>query len=105
MAMDMYGDGGGESSPAAPAPGGNQPETSDSEDANQTTAVLPKSILAGKDFKPGEEIVLEIVRMNEDSVEVKYASEPKDDDKPEGGEMTASPEPVGKTPGGNDLYS
>lgn len=39
------------------------------------TALLPKSILMGKEFKPGEEVVLEIVRMLDDQVEVKYASE------------------------------
>lgn len=39
------------------------------------TAMLPKSILAGKDFKPGEEVVLKIVAMHDDQVEVTYASE------------------------------
>lgn len=39
------------------------------------TALLPKSILGGKEFKPGEEVVLEIVHIYEDEVEVKYASE------------------------------
>jgi hypothetical protein len=51
------------------------------ESDGETTAVLPRSILAGKDFKPGEEIVLEIVSSHEDEVVVKYA-EPKSEEKP-----------------------
>lgn len=62
---DLYSD-------AAPA----APEASEKEGADEgRTYTLPKEALAGKDFKPGEEIVFEIVRINDDSVEVKYASE------------------------------
>lgn len=39
------------------------------------TAMLPKSILAGKEFKPGDEVVLKIVAMQDDSVVVEYAPE------------------------------
>lgn len=38
------------------------------------TALLPKSILAGKEFKPGEEVVLKIVHIYDDEVEVEYAT-------------------------------
>lgn len=43
------------------------------------TALLPKSILGGKEFKAGEEVVLKITHVYEDEVAVEYASE-----KPEG---------------------
>lgn len=37
--------------------------------------ILPKSLMAGKDFKVGEEIVLEITRVGDKDFSVKYASE------------------------------
>lgn len=37
--------------------------------------LLPKAILAGKDFKPGDEIVLKIDAIHDDEVEVSYAPE------------------------------
>lgn len=43
--------------------------------ADQPVAILPKSILAGKDFKPGEEVVLKIVEIHDDEVVVEYAPE------------------------------
>lgn len=39
------------------------------------TALLPKSVLGGKEFKVGEEVVLKIVHEYEDEVEVAYATE------------------------------
>lgn len=42
------------------------------------TALIPKRLLAGKEFKPGEEIVLEIVKLHGEEVEVRYASEHKE---------------------------
>lgn len=59
-------------------------EESDMKDAPSTeekdkdqTALLPKSILGGKTFEPGEEVVLKIVHVYEDEVEVAYATEEK----------------------------
>lgn len=40
--------------------------------------LLPKSILMGKDFKPGDEIVLKIDAIHDDEVEVSYATEKSD---------------------------
>ena len=37
------------------------------------TAILPKSILGGKEFKPGEEVMLKIVALHDNDVEVEYA--------------------------------
>lgn len=52
--------------------------SSHSEDDDQSpgeTALLPKTILGGKDFQPGEEVVLKIVALHDDEVEVSYAPE------------------------------
>ena len=39
------------------------------------TTLIPKSILAGKDFQPGDEVVLKIVKLYDDQAEVEYAAE------------------------------
>jgi hypothetical protein len=41
---------------------------------HETSALLPKSILAGKDFKVGEEVVLKIDAIHDDEIEVSYAT-------------------------------
>lgn len=65
-------------------------DESPEEGAAPTTALLPKSILAGKDFKPGEEIVLKVTHVYDDEVAVEYAAaEPETEEKPE---MTADEE-------------
>lgn len=48
------------------------------EEGGVQTALIPKSLLMGKEFNPGDEVVLEIVHLYEDEVEVKYAPEKKD---------------------------
>ena len=63
---DMFSDG--------PEPAG--PKTAETEEAGENqTAILPKTILAGKDFKPGEEVVLKIVAIHDNDIEVEYAPE------------------------------
>lgn len=76
MPIDLYSD----AEEGAPAPAASESKTGDSYEEkepseNEATAELPKAVLGGKEFKPGEEVVLEIVRVGEDSVVVKYASE------------------------------
>jgi hypothetical protein len=66
--MDYYSDNQGD----APMDNSKAAEGGD-EHMEGETALLPKSILGGKDFKPGEEVVLKIVRMHDDEVEVAYA--------------------------------
>lgn len=39
------------------------------------TALIPKSLLMGKEFNPGDEVVLRVVHLYEDEVEVEYASD------------------------------
>jgi len=43
------------------------------------TALLPKTILAGKKFNPGDEVVLKIVHLYDDEVEVAYATDKHDE--------------------------
>lgn len=47
------------------------------------TALLPKTILAGKKFEPGEEVVLKIVHDYGDEIEVAYAPEKKEGEEDE----------------------
>lgn len=50
---------------------------------NSSTSLLPKSVLMGKDFKVGDEVVLKITAIHGDEVAVEYASgedeSPKED--------------------------
>src|SRR5574342_368805 len=73
-------------------PSGGENEREDTEDVAET-ALLPKSILAGKDFKPGDELVLEVVHLYDDEVEVKYASaKHEEEEETEPGMMSADDE-------------
>lgn len=54
-------------------------ETVDEEAAESPSALLPKTILGGKKFEVGDEVVLRIKADHGDEVEVEYAPE-----KPEG---------------------
>jgi len=56
-------------------------------DGDQEEGLLPKSLMAGKDFKPGQEIVLEITGVQEKTFSVRYASEKGDKAKDESSEM------------------
>jgi len=98
MPADYYSD--AAPPPAAgpePAETQTEPEQEDQEDSQ--TAEIPKGVLGGKDFKPGEEVVLEVVQVMEDSVLVKYASE-------KGGEEEAAAEPAAApAPGGGAMNS
>lgn len=92
MAQNYYPQlGGGAGPPAGGPPTGGPPMAGgppspapEKEDEGGETALLPKSILAGKDFQPGEEVVLKVVHIYDDEVEVEYA--------PEKPETPASPE-------------
>jgi hypothetical protein len=62
--------------------------TSEMHDSNSPTVMAPKSILMGKDFKVGDEVMLKIKSMEGDNVELEYAPEE------EAGEMSS--EEMGK---------
>lgn len=52
---------------------------SGAEEGGVQTALIPKSLLMGKEFNPGDEVVLKIVHLYEDEVEVEYAPEKKEE--------------------------
>jgi hypothetical protein len=60
------------SAPAsAQADAGDQdPKKADDEKGEGESALLPKSLFAGKEVQPGEEITLKVVRLYDDEVEV-----------------------------------
>lgn len=65
----------GPSPPEAESP--SAPDTEDQETESEEvgeTALLPKSILAGMEFKPGEKLVLEMVHEYDDEIEVRPVS-------------------------------
>lgn len=80
----------------------SEPEMEDQGDSE--TAVLPKSVLGGKEFKPGDEVVLEVTQVNEDSVVVRYASG-EDESGEEGGEYGGPPEGAGPPAGAGGMAS
>lgn len=86
--MNMYPqpDAPDQTSADTPSPNGAGGEGEDQEEKMQgETALLPKSILGGKEFNPGDEVVLKIVGLHDDQVEVEYAAE----EKPEAGNSMA----------------
>lgn len=73
------------------------------EEDSESTALLPKSILMGKKFKPGEEVVLKIVHIYDDEVEVAYAkSSDQEEEKDDGSEMDRSSSPMKSSMGAMD---
>ena len=70
--------------------GGGAGEKEESK-GSESTALLSKSVLGGKEFKPGEEVVLQIVEVRDNDVVVKYASEEKGEEK---GEESEAPSQV-----------
>lgn len=86
---DYFADARSSRKPVAPA---------DGKDEDMETAMLPKSILMGKKFEPGDEVVLRIVRMHEDEVEVAYAS--GEEEKGEEDQAPAEAEPAPAAPPG-----
>lgn len=71
----------------------------ESSPASQSEGLLPKSILGGGDFKPGDTITLEITGVQDDSVRVKVASSaPEAEDEAEEMAESESPELAGPAP-------
>jgi hypothetical protein len=94
----------------APEQAGGEKEGGDEkkgESEDYPTAVLPKSILMGKDFKPGDEVVLRITEMHDDQITVTYApAEEQEKPKEKGeGEMAQAPESGGEAGGGGGYSS
>ena len=74
MQDDLYSDQGmGDS--AQPAAKPDAGEDKPAGDADSQQAILPRSILAGKEFKVGDEVVLKITSMRDQDISVAYAPE------------------------------
>lgn len=97
MPMDYYNDGPTEA-PAKPMDKGKAEGAQDEQhdERDEKTALLPKSVLGGKEFKPGDELVLEVVQTLEDEVLVKYASGKDEGEGEDGGAREEQPEPTGR---------
>lgn len=54
-----------------------QESESDTEDLGET-ALVPKSILAGKDLKPGDTVTFKVVHLYDDEIELRPASDEKE---------------------------
>jgi hypothetical protein len=99
---DLYGDG--------PEEQPMEKKGGEGEDEEYPTAVLPKSILMGKEFKPGDEVVLRITEMHDDQVVVTYAPAEKEEgskekDEAEGEGEMAPTAGGGEAGGGGGGYS
>lgn len=98
----MYSDNPGPAEDSSMAEAG-QAEGKSAHGDDGETAVLPKSILAGKHFDPGDEVVLKVVAIHDDSVEVAYATgegDHKEGEHEMGNESTPEQEPSGGGPSG-----
>lgn len=84
MPADYYGGSDEDSMDDKPEMGRDDDAGKVDEEEKDTTALIPKTLFAGKDFKPGDEIVLKIVHLYEDEAEVEYAhGDEKEEGKPE----------------------
>lgn len=88
MAYNNPGNPGNDSDMYSDEPSGTTTDETEesSSESDQPSAVLPRSILAGKKFDVGDEVVLKITAMHEDQIEVEYApAKGKESGKEEGG--------------------
>jgi hypothetical protein len=86
MADNEYGD--GMDSPKEPDA---KPDDANGKDDGEQEAILPTAILQGKDFKVGDEVVLQITAMHDGQISVKYAPPKGKDDGGEEPEKAAVP--------------
>lgn len=99
MPQDYYADAAPDQA-EAPA----KPEAESASDSN--VATLPKQVLGGKEWKPGEEIVLKIVQVNDNGVVVTYAPEKgSEEEEPHEETPAAAPAPAGNPGGGGGMSS
>lgn len=96
MPEDYYGD----SNPGPAAPPAEEGQEKESQ-GEEKTAIIPKALLGGKEFKPGEEVVFKIVRFHDDSVEIAYATGEEEGEPPHDEQAEAK----GGNPGGGEMSS
>lgn len=99
MALDNYYSDGPEQAP--------ETETPESMEGEEQTAVLPKTVLEGKELKPGDIIELRIVSTDGDQIQVAPV-ETETEDEEETEEETESegepePEDMGQNSGGMEM--
>lgn len=70
---------------------GEAPPEKDADEGEGQTALLPRSILAGKTFKPGDELVLKVDEIRGEEIVVSYASS---SDHKDGGGMDEEGKPA-----------
>lgn len=56
-------------------PSMSEPDSNAEQSEESPKGLLPKSILMGKDFKPGDKIILRVDAIHDDEVEVSYPTE------------------------------
>lgn len=66
----------------APAEGEDKPKPDAKEDTrgDEQEAILPRSILSGKDFKVGDRVELEVTAIRDNEISVKYSTGKGDSD-------------------------
>lgn len=99
---DLYGD-----EDAHPMKGEDESDAGDGkEHSDAEEAILPKSILAGKHFDVGDEVVLKITAMHDDRISVQYAPSKPDEDEGEEGGKAEMPESIsgGEGGGGDSMF-
>lgn len=79
-----------ESAPAAPDTEGTAGEQKPNDELGET-ALVPKSILAGKELQPGDTVTFKVVHLYDDEIELRPANEPKETE-PEPKGMNANEE-------------
>lgn len=76
----------------ATAPTPPKPQDDKTESPEGKTALLPKTILGGKEFAPGDEVVLKVVKVYEDEIEVQPSGGEESEKAPEANSEASSPE-------------
>lgn len=87
---DLYSDGADPSNKGGDddsKPADKDPDQQD----DATEAVLPKAILAGKEFNVGDEVVLTVTGIHDDQISVKYATSKADESGGDKGEKADMP--------------
>lgn len=58
----------------------DEEDVAEAREDNEETALIPKSLLQGKDVDPGDQVILDVVHVYDDEVEVAYGTKDKDKD-------------------------
>ena len=98
---DLYSDG---ADTAATDEETKSPDKPDEQQDDATEAVLPKSILAGKEFNVGDEVVLTVTGIHDDQISVKYATAKGGDESKDDGGMDKAEMPSDMGGGGDGDY-